>query len=187
MPVIEAHLIEGYDGDAKARLGRALTGAVRQVLPAVPDGVTIVIHEVKPDAYMRGGAARTPAPAHPDPVGMVRDFLGAMEARDLDRARGFLADDFVMHFPGQGPMRSLEDLVEWSKPRYRFVRKTYHGFDVTANETAVIVYAHGTLSGEWLDGSAFEGIRFIDRFEVEKGRFARQDVWNDMAEAKARS
>lgn len=122
-----------------------------------------------------------------DPVAMVKGFLAAMEARDLDRARAFLADGFVMHFPAQAPMHRLEELVAWSKPRYRFVRKTYDGFDVTATDAATVVYAFGTLHGEWLDGTAFEGIRFIDRFEVVDGRFTRQDVWNDMAETKARA
>jgi hypothetical protein len=44
------------------------------------------------------------------------------------------------------------------------------------------VYCHGTLQGQWPDGSAFEGIRFIDRFLVQAGRLVRQDVWNDLAE-----
>jgi hypothetical protein len=34
----------------------------------------------------------------------------------------------------------------------------------------------------WLDGTAFSGIRFIDRFEVAGGLIRRQDVWNDLAE-----
>jgi hypothetical protein len=122
-----------------------------------------------------------------DPVATVKGFLAAMEARDLDGARAFLADGFVMHFPAQAPMHRLEELVAWSKPRYRFVRKTYDGFDVTATDAATVVYAFGTLHGEWLDGTTFEGIRFIDRFEVVDGRFTRQDVWNDMAETKARA
>jgi hypothetical protein len=44
----------------------------------------------------------------------------------------------------------------------------------------------GTLHGVWLDGTPFEGIRFIDRFELADGRIQRQDVWNDMAEVHAR-
>jgi hypothetical protein len=90
-----------------------------------------------------------------------------------------------MHFPAQAPMHALEELVAWAKPRYRFVRKTYDGFDVAAGATGPTVYAFGTLHGEWLDGTAFAGIRFVDRFETEGGLFTRQDVWNDMAETKA--
>ncbi len=50
-----------------------------------------------------------------------------------------------------------------------------------------MVYCTGTLEGQWLDGSAFAGIRFIDRFEVEAGRIVRQDVWNDLAEVRAKA
>lgn len=125
--------------------------------------------------------------ASTDPVVLVRDYLAAMEARDLQRARSFLAEAFVMHFPAAPPMHSLEDLVAWSKPRYRSVRKTYDGFDVAARNGASVVYAFGALHGEWLDGTRFEGIRFIDRFEIVDGRLTRQDVWNDMAETKAQA
>ena len=34
-------------------------------------------------------------------------------------------------------------------------------------------------------GACFEGIRFIDRFEVIDGKITKQDVWNDMAEVRA--
>ena len=50
-----------------------------------------------------------------------------------------------------------------------------------------LVYCFGTLSGEWLDGTSFEGIRFIDRFEVVGDKISRQDVWNDMGEVKAQA
>ncbi len=43
------------------------------------------------------------------------------------------------------------------------------------------------LAGEWPDGTPFDGIRFIDRFELADGKLARQEVWNDLAEAGARS
>ncbi|WP_342747231.1 nuclear transport factor 2 family protein [Oceaniglobus roseus] len=111
---------------------------------------------------------------------LVRRYLDAMEARDLATAKGFLAEGFTMRFPGTAPMTTLEELVAWSKPRYRFVRKTYDGFD----DARVVVYCYGTLSGEWPDGTAFEGIRFIDRFEVAEGKLQRQDVWNDIAEVR---
>ena len=47
----------------------------------------------------------------------------------------------------------------------------------------VAVYVTGTLHGERPDGTPFEGIRFIDRFEVKAGKILKQDVWNDLAEA----
>ena len=46
----------------------------------------------------------------------------------------------------------------------------------------MVVYCFGTLSGEWLDGTPFAGIRFIDRFTLRDGLLADQTVWNDMGE-----
>lgn len=111
---------------------------------------------------------------------LIKSYLTAMEARDLDTARAMLADGFAMRFPGTQDMHSLEELIEWSKPRYKNVGKTYDGFD----EMNGVVYVYGTLFGTWLDGQSFNGIRYIDRFEVKDGLILRQDVWNDMAEVK---
>lgn len=183
MPVVEAHLIEGYSDAEKARLAQALTNAVRFVVPAVPEAITVMLHDLPPSDYYRGGQTRTPAPALPDPVQVVRDYLSAIEARELDRARALLGTGFTMTFPGTAPMTTLQELIDWAAPRYRFVRKTYDGFDAMQAETAV-VYARGTLSGAWPDGTAFEGIRFIDRFELSDGKITKQDVWNDIAEMK---
>ena len=184
MPVIEAHVLEGYSDDDKARICRALTDAIRSVIPAPPEAVTVMLHEMSASHYSRGGAAREPAPALPDPQALVRRFLDAMEARDLPAAQAMLAEGFEMRFPGTAPMHGLQELVDWSKPRYRFVRKSYARFDTAAGADCAVVHCHGTLRGEWPDGSAFEGIRFIDRFEVRDGRIARQDVWNDIAEVR---
>ena len=119
-------------------------------------------------------------PREPDQV--VRVFLDLMEKRQLPEAQALLAPDFVMIFPGNVSPPSLEALVEWAKNRYRFVRKTYEHVEVcgTGNDRAV-VYCSGTLNGEWLDQTPFEGIRFIDRFELRSGLIHRQSVWNDMA------
>lgn len=82
-------------------------------------------------------------------------------------------------------MHRLEELVAWSKPRYQRVGKTYERFDECWGDEATVVYCSGTLHGVWLDGTPFDGIRFIDRFEVVDGLLRRQDVWNDMGEVRA--
>lgn len=184
MPIIEVQLIEGYAEADRRRLATALTGAVQTVIPAPPEAITVLIHEVAPANYMRGGTARPPAPALPDPQGLVRAFLDRMEARDLPAAQAMLAEEFEMRFPGAAPMHRLQDLVDWARPRYRFVRKTYDRFDTAPAGDGAAVYCHGTLNGEWPDGTPFSGIRFIDRFEVRGGRLTRQDVWNDIAEVR---
>lgn len=188
MPVLELHLIEGYTRDDKRRLGEALTDAVRFIVPAQPDGIVVMIHEMKPDAYYRGRGTKTPAPSLPDPAKLVASYLAAMDARELDQAQSMLSNDFVMQFPGSHPMTNLSELIDWATPRYQFVKKTYAGIEAMQGEqVAAVVYARGTLSGKWSDGTDFENIRFMDRFEVVDGKLTRQDVWNDLAEMKAKA
>ena len=110
-----------------------------------------------------------------------------MQERDLPAARALLAPGFVMHFPGAAPMHQLEELVAWGRGRYQRVGKVYERFEESWDDEATVVYCSGTLHGVWLDGSAFEGIRFIDRFEVVDGLLVRQDVWNDLAEQRPMS
>ncbi len=113
---------------------------------------------------------------------IVRAYLDAMEARDLDLARSYLAPGFRMTFPGGVTFRKLEELVEWSRGRYRHVRKVYGPTDEAGSGENPVVYSTGTLEGEWPDGSSFSNIRFIDRFELKDGRIVDQQVWNDLAE-----
>ena len=174
MPIVEIHILEGYDSDAKTRLGQAVTQAVRSVIPAVPDAITVITHEMPGENYMRGGTTRHGAPALPDHAGVVRAFLSAMEARDLEAAGTYLGAGFAMHFPGAAPMNTLSQLVDWAQPRYRFVKKTYEQFDQAMSDAGPVVYCYGTLHGEWPDGAAFEGIRFIDRFQFSEGLIVRQ-------------
>ena len=184
MPIVEAHILEGYSPDDKLRLTTALTDAIRFVVPAPDEAITVMLHEHRPENYARGGERRSPAPALRDPVEIVRAYLDAMEARELAVAEGLLGPGFTMTFPGTGPMTTLADLVEWAKDRYRFVTKTYEAFEAFPSDGAAVVYTRGTLSGEWPDGSAFSGIRFIDRFALRDGKIVRQDVWNDIAEMR---
>lgn len=111
---------------------------------------------------------------------IVRAFLNAMEARDLEKAHSYLAPGFKMVFPGNVQFSTLAELVEWSKERYRSVAKSYERFDACVSDGAEIVYCYGTLNGVWLTGEAFSDIRFIDRFVLVNGEIANQKVWNDM-------
>ncbi|TYC64241.1 tautomerase [Rhodobacterales bacterium] len=187
MPSVHVHLMEGYSPDEKTRLMKALTDAVRFVVPAAPDAVTVFLNEVPPSGYMRGGAQRTPAPALEDPAAIVLDYLKAMEDRNLAKAEALLGDGFAMVFPGTGEMSTLAELIDWARTRYRFVKKTYTGVEAFQGESGAVVYTRGTLSGEWPDGTAFSDIRFIDRFEVKANSIIRQDVWNDIAEIRGKA
>ena len=156
MPTVTIELPDN-GGDAP-RIEAAVAAALRDLTGATPR-VTV-------------------RPTAPPPEGTVRAFLAAMEARDLDAARAHLAPDFTMTFPGGVVMHTPEELVAWSRPRYRAVAKTYDGFDTLG----AVVWCHGRLHGTWPDGTTFAGIRFVDRFEVRDGLIHRQDVWNDMGE-----
>lgn len=130
-----------------------------------------------------------PASAPPeDPaVALVRRFLDTMERRDLGEAQALLAPGFSMTFPGGARFDRLDDLVRWAAPRYRFVRKRYDRFDAAPGPDGTVVYCFGTLAGEWPDGAAFSGVRFIDRFLMRDGRLVDQQVWNDLAETRQRA
>jgi phenylpyruvate tautomerase PptA (4-oxalocrotonate tautomerase family)/ketosteroid isomerase-like protein len=186
MPMIRITLIEGYDEETRGRLLAGLSAVARTVLDAPPDGIVAAIEEVKPGSYRRGNLPRQPKPVPPTPEQVARDYLAAMERRDLAAAKAYLADGFVMTFPGGKQMRTPEELVEFSRPRYRRVAKAYERFDTVPGMEAATVYCFGTLHGEWPDGRPFDGIRFIDRFTVSGGKLVDQMVWNDLAEIKAR-
>jgi len=187
MPVITVTLIEGYAPEVRRRLEERLTDAARVTIGAPFEGITIIVNEVPAANYMRGRAARTPGTPPRQPAEVVLGFLAAMEARDLDKARSFLAEGFTMTFPGDNRFTKLEELVEWSIPRYRMVRKTFESVDEGLSEGGAVVHCHGTLSGTFADGAEFQGIRFIDRFTVRDGKLVDQRVWNDMAEVRAGS
>ena len=118
---------------------------------------------------------------------IVRSYLRLVEARDLDAASEFLADDVLIVFPGGRTFGSLADQVASSAGRFRSVRKTLEQFDVVSDGAGTTVYVYGTLAGQTLDGNSFYGVRFIDRFALNDGLIVSQMVWNDLAQVGALS
>lgn len=116
---------------------------------------------------------------------IVRTYLRLVEARDLDAASEFLADDVSIVFPGGRTFESLTDQVASSAGRFRSVKKTLDQLDVISDGAETTVYVYGTLAGQALDGSSFDGVRFIDRFALNDGLIVSQMVWNDLAEVGA--
>ena len=116
---------------------------------------------------------------------IVRTYLRLVEERDLDAASEFLADDVSIVFPGGRTFGSLTDQVASSAGRFRSVKKTLDQLDVVSDGAETTVYVYGTLSGQALDGSSFDGVRFIDRFALNDGQIVSQMVWNDLAEVGA--
>jgi hypothetical protein len=109
-----------------------------------------------------------------------------MEARDLDTAQldaGLrVRDDLSGH--GADDVAGRADRLGQGPVSFR--HEDLRGGGGLPCRGIAVVYTRGTLAGEWPDGTAFGGIRFIDRFEVTDGFITRQDVWNDLAEVRER-
>ncbi len=185
MPVISITLLPGYSAEAEERLVGRVALAARSVIAAAAAGTTVFVNHAQ--TYQRDGRVFSKGgPECADASELVRQFLGLMQTRDLAAASALLAPAFVMHFPGQATLNELDELVAWANSRYSSIAKDYERFEESWADGFSVVYCSGTLRGRWLDGSSFEGIRFIDRFEISDGTIRRQDVWNDLAETQAR-
>ncbi len=181
MPVVSVTLLPGYAAETQHRMVNRLAQAVRSVIDTPEAGTTVFVNEVS--TYRRDGKVFSEGrAAHPVASDVVRDFLQAMQSRDLDRAQSFLSPDFRMCFPGGVVMHTLDELTAWAAQRYSHIGKHYEQFEESWQGDVTVVFCHGSLQGTWLDGESFEGIRFIDRMEVRGGQITRQDVWNDLAE-----
>ncbi len=184
MPVISVTLLPGYESDAQHRLVQRLAQTARSVIDASDAGTTVFIQEVS--TYRRDGRVFEAGGAVlPSASEVVAQFLACMASRDLVAAQAFLAPNFEMVFPSGQVMRQLSELMAWAAPRYRRIEKTQMVYEESWQGDQTVVYCRGLLKGEWPDGSEFSGIRFVDRFEVIKGKLVRQDVWNDLAEMRA--
>lgn len=181
MPVVSITLLPGYDPDTQHRMVNHVANAVRSVIATPEAGTTVFINEVS--TYRRDGKVFSGGrAAHPVASEVVKSFLQAMQERDMSLAQSFLHPDFAMCFPGGVKMRTLAELISWAQQRYSTIGKNYAQFEESWQGDTTVVFCHGTLHGTWLNGEAFEGIRFIDRMEVRDGLITRQDVWNDLAE-----
>lgn len=181
MPVVSITLLPGYDPATQHRMVNRVAQAVRSVIATAEAGTTVFINEVS--TYRRDGQVFSGGRApHPVASEVVQSFLEAMQNRDMTAAQTLLHTDFRMCFPGGVVMHSLQDMLSWAQQRYAQIAKHYERFEESWQGDATVVFCHGTLQGRWLNGETFEGIRFIDRMQVEDGLITHQDVWNDLAE-----
>lgn len=182
MPVITVTLIEGYDEATRQRLAKGLTGVAQTVIGAPLEGITVALQELPAANYMRGGTAKTPGTPPLPGREIVRSYLAAMEARDLNAAKQWLAEDATLTFPGGANFTSLERMIDWARTRYSHIGKSYERFDETWADDGSVVICQGSLHGEWLDGTNFKDIRFVDWFLIRNDRIVEQRVWNDLSE-----
>ena len=115
---------------------------------------------------------------------IVEEFLDASMIPDPVRARTYMAPDVKITFTGGRKFGDPAGTAAFNAARYRVVKKKFERTDVVAGGTdeETIVYNTGTLYGQWPNGDAFEGNRYVDRFVVRHGKIVRMDVWNDSAE-----
>ena len=114
---------------------------------------------------------------------IVKNFLNALEDRNLSEAKKYLSPSTRMIFPGGIDIKDLNDLVEWSKKRYEYVKKSFGKFDVIHEGDTVTIYSLGTLDGFANDGKEIKNVRYVDRFVIEKDKIINIQVWNDLAES----
>ena len=119
------------------------------------------------------------------PRALALRYLAAMERRALDTALGLVSKDAEFIFPGGARRSDLAAIVTGSSGRYRAIAKHIERCDLCeCSDGTAIVYVLGSLYGQWPDGTAFSGIRFVDRFEIAGGLIRRQEVWNDSGETR---
>ena len=120
----------------------------------------------------------------PDPGETVEAFLRTIMIPDPVGARAYTAPDLRIRFTGGRAMRDPAETSAFNAARYRWVKKRFERTDVVAgaSDEEAIVYNIGTLYGEWLDGTPFEGNRYVDRYVLRQGKIVQMDVWNDSAE-----
>ncbi len=113
---------------------------------------------------------------------IVRLYLEASMKPDPDLAATFVSDDVVITFTGGRVFDHPSGPTAFNQSRYAWVKKKLGHFDECRSPNGIVVYSLGTLYGEWLDGEAFEGNRYIDRFVIQNNKIVSMDVWNDSAE-----
>lgn len=114
-----------------------------------------------------------------DPKGVVEEIFQRMAEPDERATTSELyADDVTITCPGgqfSGPTAN-EELLEFLRPLYDWAKKDIDRWIVENNRIVV----DGTLYGVDTDGQAFEGVRFVDVYEIEEGQVTRLDFWNDL-------
>jgi ketosteroid isomerase-like protein len=116
-------------------------------------------------------------------VQLVKRFLRTMEKRDLETAEAMMAPEAEIIFPGGKRFSSQHEMVEASRSRYQWLKKTFDQVDVNQVHDHQVVHVMGTLYGVNRHGAPFSGVRYIDRFIIKDGLIAQQEVWNDLAES----
>ena len=113
---------------------------------------------------------------------IVEAYLTASMIPDRDAAAAYMKPGTIITFTGGREFDHPRGPTGFNAARYRRVKKKMDRFDVCPGADETVVYSVGTLHGEWIDGTPFEGNRYVDRYVVRAGLITQMDVWNDSAE-----
>lgn len=182
MPVIEVHIQDGQPVDVKTRLVNAMTDAFRMVLPAKPDSITVILHEMERENYMRGGGSRRRTVALREPISVVSAYMKSLHERDFLQMDEFVHPDCLFHLPGGEVFSRPADAFTWWNARVSKLHFHLIANEVSPGERGPSVLIRASMSGEWLDGVPFEGVRLANRYEFDGDKICRVDMWNDLAE-----
>jgi ketosteroid isomerase-like protein len=114
-----------------------------------------------------------------EPRAVVEEFFERMGDDRRETIDELFADDAVITLPGarfEGPT-APDDFLAFLAPRYERAAKEFDRW-LVSNSTVVSI---GTLYGVDNGGETFEGVRYVDVYEVSDGRIRRLDIWNDLA------
>jgi ketosteroid isomerase-like protein len=117
-----------------------------------------------------------------DAVATVKTFLDALMRRDMEAVDVLLGPGFRMTVSGGHVFTSPAEFAAFSKGRHKSAKKTTDRYDAIPGDDCTIVYAMGSMAGVWNDDTTYEGVRYIDRFEVAHGKIVDMRVWSDMSE-----
>ncbi|MBN2907174.1 MAG: nuclear transport factor 2 family protein [Rhodobacteraceae bacterium] len=115
---------------------------------------------------------------------IVEAYLERSMIPDPEGAAAYVAPGFALTFTGGRKMSNPAQSAAFNARRYKWVKKRFLRTDAALDPVTgdVHVYNTGHLYGEWPDGTAFDGNRYIDCFVVRDAKIVSTDVWNDSAE-----
>ena len=124
------------------------------------------------------------SPAPLNPAAVVDEYLRLLMSPDPVSARRFVGPSLRIRFTGGRAMSDPSECAAFNATRYKWVKKRVERTEMVSggSDAETVVYSLGTLYGAWLDGTPFEGNRYVDRYVVRHGLIVQMDVWNDSAE-----
>jgi limonene-1,2-epoxide hydrolase len=118
-----------------------------------------------------------------DPIQVVESFLHALEAKDLERAAHFLADDIVYQNVPFPPARGKQAVIKTFEAFGRFVTDfEVRMKNIAARDGVVLTERIDVLSGRLL----YLDIWVCGTFEVKSGKIELWRDYFDLAECTAK-